>query len=203
MKQSTFSVASLIVIAGLTCSCNRNTRLANAITGAWRGVPEQLFDVSTSSATIIETYSFSLSDSSSTGGPAIVTSLISVTGVVDGTEGISRPVSVTASGYTTIQGVWTATSGDEIELHLDRPTLSVNIDPDAVIVTGNTINNSNRASTAVMRPQLASSISEQLHAAMLSRYSPVQKLKNVSITDGKTLKFKIGKSSFTLTRQPD
>ena len=94
------AVSLLLAVAG----CSSAYNLAQKLLGAWSSVPERLIDTDASSATIIETYAFSPLDSVKDGGLIQLTSLISVTGAVQGTPGISTPVSLTASGYATVSG---------------------------------------------------------------------------------------------------
>lgn len=186
--------------------CSGGSSLSEKLAGRWAGVPERLFDTSASSATMIETYSFAGSDSIENGGSVTISALISVTGAISGTEGITQPVSLTASGYATISGTWQALSSDKAALHLDANTLSVTVDPDAVIVSSDMLSesaDSDNARLTSLRPQLSQSIAEQLRKAVSARYQPEITLTNVSIgNDNSRLKFKIDKISYTLSRQP-
>ncbi len=193
------AVSLLLAVAG----CSSAYNLAQKLLGAWSSVPERLIDTDASSATIIETYAFSPLDSVKDGGLIQLTSLISVTGAVQGTPGISTPVSLTASGYATVSGKWTATSSEAVEITLDMLTLVVNVDPEAVLISTNISDDVDNAVTEQLRPQFAKSVRNQLLKAATERYSGVMKLNDVRIIDDTTLKFKLNKNPYTLTRQPE
>lgn len=193
------AVSLLLAVAG----CSSAYNLAQKLLGAWSSVPERLIDTDASSATIIETYAFGPLDSVKDGGLIQLTSLISVTGAVQGTPGISTPVSLTASGYATVSGKWTATSSEAVEITLDMSTLVVNVDPEAVLISTNISDDVDNAVTEQLRPQFAKSVRNQLLKAATERYSGVMKLNDVRIIDDTTLKFKLNKNPYTLTRQPE
>ena len=193
------AVSLLLAVAG----CSSAYNLAQKLLGAWSSVPERLIDTDASSATIIETYAFTPLDSVKDGGLIQLTSLISVTGAVQGTPGISTPVSLTASGYATVCGKWTATSSEALEISLDMSTLVVNVDPEAVLISTNISDDVDNALTEQLRPQFAKSVRNQLLKAATERYSGVMKLNDVRIIDDTTLKFKLNKNPYTLTRQPE
>lgn len=203
MKHNVLTIAAVLMAGTMMVSCNSASKLAGELSGAWAGVPERLFDAGASSATVIETYSFVPVDSVKDGGNVMVTALMSVTAAVSGTPGIAYPVTVTASGYATINGTWTALSHDKIDLRLDQSTLNVSVDPEAVLVSTDMEGNSDSANLTSLRPQLATSIRSQLQHAVSEHYRPQQILDHVSVIDGRTLKFKIDKASYTLSRQPD
>lgn len=122
---------------------------------------------------------------------------------MQGTPGISTPVSLTASGYATVSGKWTATSSEAVEITLDMSTLVVNVDPEAVLISTNISDDVDNAVTEQLRPQFAKSVRNQLLKAATERYSGVMKLNDVRIIDDTTLKFKLNKNPYTLTRQPE
>ena len=105
-------------------SCDDTARLIKDVTGTWSGAPEKLVDNSASSATIIDTYTFTAIPDTK-GGNVTITSLISVTGQIDGAQAIVQPFSLSASGTASIQGTWTAIDDDEIALSLEPDRKSV------------------------------------------------------------------------------
>lgn len=206
MKKLSYLIGAAFCCVGLLSSCSGASSLSKKVEGSWAGVPERLFDAEASSATIIETFTYTLSDSVDNGGNVTLTSLVSVTGAITGAEGITQPVSLTASGSATILGKWTAVSGDKIEISLDTTTMTVNVDPDAVVVSTNVLSdspNSDSASLTGMKPQLAQSISAQLRKAVSERYGDSMTLSDVSVDDDNArMKFKVNKITYTLSRQP-
>ncbi|MBD5185033.1 MAG: hypothetical protein HDS92_00300 [Bacteroidales bacterium] len=194
---------SLLAIGAAFQSCDNASTLSKELDGSWSGAPEPLFDSGASSATIIETWTFAPSDSSDTSGSLILTALTSVTGSISGAEGISVPVSVTASGYATVTGTWEALSVDRVNVALDPSSMTVKVDPDAVIINADVIGDAAAApNVATLRPQLAESIKTQMEKAVSQRYADINQLTSVSVTDNSsTLKFKVNKTSYSLTRQ--
>jgi len=206
MKKSAIANVAAFGCLCLLTACSGASSLSEKITGRWAGVPERLFDTSASSATMMETYSFAASDSVENGGTVTVSALVSVTGAISGAEGISQPVSLTASGYAAVDGTWRAISGDKVELRLNMSTMTVAVDPDAVIVSSDMLSDSPDSDSArltSLRPGLSKSIAGQLRKAVGKRYKPVMTLTNVAVDDhGSRLKFKIEKISYKLMRQP-
>lgn len=98
---------------------------------------------------------------------------------------------------------WTATSSEAVEITLDMSTLVVNVDPEAVLISTNISDDVDNAVTEQLRPQFAKSVRNQLLKAATERYSGVMKLNDVRIIDDTTLKFKLNKNPYTLTRQPE
>lgn len=82
-------------------------------------------------------------------------------------------------------------------------TLVVNVDPEAVLISTNISDDVDNAVTEQLRPQFAKSVRNQLLKAATERYSGVMKLNDVKIIDDTTLKFKLNKNPYTLTRQPE
>lgn len=198
------TIAAISIAALAFQACDSASSLAKSLTGAWSGAPERLFDANTSSGTIIETYSFAPDDTIENGGAVTISALMSVTGAIEGTPGITEPVSLTASGYAMISGTWQAISADRVELTLDQNTLTVKVDPDAVVLNADMLTGGSApASVASLKPKLAESISSQLREATARRFKPQMTLTSVTVKNANTLKFKIDKTAYTLTRQPD
>lgn len=198
------TMAAVIAAALSFNACDSASSLARDLTGAWSGTPERLFDADASSGTMIETFSFAAGDTIDNGGQFTVSALMSVTGALSGAEGITVPVSVTASGYAMITGTWQAISADRVKLLLDESSLMVKVDPDAVVINADMFTGTSApANMATLKPQLAESIAAQLRHAVSGRYRPEMTMTGVSVKDGTTLRFKIDKSSYTFSRQPD
>lgn len=202
MKKILTLVAAAAIGIGFQ-SCDNASSLSKDLEGAWAGAPERLFESDASTGTIIETFTFVPVDTIKDGGNVTITSLMSVTGAVSGAEGITQPISVTASGSATISGTYHALSADRVELALDENSLSVKVDPDAVVINADALTgDSAPANVATLKPGLAQSISLQFNAAVRQRYTASETLRSLSIKDATTLKFKIEKTQYTLTRQP-
>lgn len=180
-------------------SCDDTARLIKDVTGTWSGAPEKLVDNSASSATIIDTYTFTAIPDTK-GGNVTITSLISVTGQIDGAQAIVQPFSLSASGTASIQGTWTAIDDDEIALSLEPKTLDVNIDPQAVVLSSSLLSGNTSAAVDSMKPALVQTIKAQVQQAVTARYLSMKHLDDVDVK-GSILKYEIGKHHYTMSRQ--
>ena len=114
------------------------------------------------------------------------------------------PISLTASGYAMISGTWQAISADRVELVLDQNSLTVRVDPDAVIINADMLTGGSApADLTALKPRLSRIISDQLRDAVVQRYKPEMTMTSVSVKDGTTLKFKIDKTPYSLARQTE
>lgn len=204
MKKAFYIFAAAALTLGIQ-SCENAASLARDLDGTWAGVPERLFETDASSGTVIETFTFAPADSVTDGGTVSISALTSVSGAVSGVVGITEPVSVTASGVASVNGSWKAISADRVELALDLGSMTVKVDPDAVVMNADILSDGPAPATmAQLKPQLAESIAAQLRKSIGERYAAMSQMDGVSIKDnGNTLRFKINKSSYSLTRQPD
>ena len=180
-------------------SCDDTARLIKDVTGTWSGAPEKLVDNSASSATIIDTYTFTAIPDTK-GGNVTITSLISVTGQIDGAQAIVQPFSLSASGTASIQGTWAAIDDDEIALSLEPKTLDVNIDPQAVVLSSSLLSGNTSAAVDSMKPALVQTIKAQVQQAVTARYLSMKHLDDVDVK-GSILKYEIGKHHYTMSRQ--
>lgn len=180
-------------------SCDDTARLIKDVTGTWSGAPEKLVDNSASSATIIDTYTFTAIPDTK-GGNVTITSLISVTGQIDGAQAIVQPFSLSASGTASIQGTWTAIDDDEIALSLEPKTLDVNIDPQAVVLSSSLLSGNTSAAVDSMKPALVQTIKAQVQQAVTARYLSMKHLDDIDVK-GAILKYEIGKHHYTMSRQ--
>lgn len=203
MKHLVYILLTVAAATATLSSCDSRGKLARELSGSWSGVPERLFDAPASSATILETYNFVPGGDASApadSGVVIINSMVSVTGAINGIQGISIPVSVTASGFATIRGAFTVTGGDKVELNLDRSTLTVKVDPEAVLLSTDMTEDADNATVMKLRPQLAQSICAQLQKAVGERYGAAMTLDDVSVKDN-TLSFKLNKTNYRFSRQ--
>lgn len=180
-------------------SCDDSAKLAENIEGTWSGAPEHLIDTSASSASIIDTYTFTHTPDTK-GGNITITSVISVTGQIDGSQAIVQPFSLSASGTASVQGTWEAIDDDEIAVAIDPKTLNVAIDPDAVVLSSSMLTGNTSAAVDSMKPALVNTIKAQVQQAVGNRYLSLKRLDDVEVK-GPMLKYEIGKQHYTMSRQ--
>lgn len=182
MKFKKLFSTSLLGTALLFASCQSSSKLADSIEGSWSGAPEKLIDNNASSATITETYTF-LRENTSNGGEVVVTALVSTTGAISGTEAIIQPFSVAAAATAQLSGTWEAKSNDEVSFTWNDSSLVVNIDPQAVTLSANTLNGAESPSVESLKPQMAESIKAQLSQALEVRFLSVKKFSDIKFGD--------------------
>lgn len=180
-------------------SCDDSAKLAENLEGTWSGAPERLIDTSASSASVIDTYTFTHTPDTK-GGNITITSVISVTGQIDGSQAIVQPFSLSASGTASVQGTWEAIDDDEIAISIDPKTLNVNIDPDAVVLSSSLLSGNTSAAVDSMKPALVNTIKAQVKEAVGNRYLSLKHIEDIDIK-GSILKYEIGKQHYTMSRQ--
>lgn len=152
-------------------------------------------------ATIIETYTFTLAEGEDpTSGSLDITSLISSMSQMGETGGFIEPLSLSASASVSIHGTWTAVDDDELSVSLDMNSLNVKVDPAAVVVTTDVLNDKDTPQVETMKSALCDRITAQLKQQMMSRYGELNQLDDVKVKDN-VLKFEVGKKDYILTRQ--
>lgn len=199
MKKIGLMAAAALAGVFMMTSCDGASKLSENISGTWSGAPIHLIDNSASSASTIDTYTFTR-DEKSNGGNLIVTSLISVTGSINGSGAIVQPFSLSAAATASIQGRWNVVDDDEISVSLELKTLQVNVDPSAVVLSAAMLNGSTMASVDSMKPALVNSIGAQLRQAVSNRYLGIKKIDDIEIK-GSLMEWEINKSKETLSRQ--
>lgn len=192
----------LILVGGTVTSCsNSNARLAKDLTGVWQGTPETFSDATAITATIIDSYMFSPGTKTETGaisGTITVNGMVTTTTQIVGDSAMIEPLSLSASGRTTISGTWTVIDDDEISISFDPQTLSVVIDSDA-IVANETIVSDAQPELEALRPALIKTLTQGVHQALAARYARVNHWDDIKIK-GNLLKYEIGHDDFVLTK---
>lgn len=193
---STLAAAALLLAA---TACNSESKLAQNVEGQWAANPEQILQTDASMASIIETFTFAPSDSIENGGNATLAALVSVTGSISGVQGISQPLNMTASGYASVQGSWSASSGSQLSINFKPENVVVTIDPNAVVLASP--ENSSPIPVDV-KGNLASSIKTQIEKALRERYAPNMTFTDVKFSDdAQTMTYKLTGKECSLRRQ--
>ena len=175
----------------LFTACDSKTELAGKVAGTWGSNPQMLANEVASQSTIIETFNF-VRDSTSAGGSVIVSGMISLTGTVNESNALVQPLTATAAARSTISGTWQVVDDDEIILTLNPQSLSVEVDPQGVVMSVNEISGTDSADTDALRPQLAETIRRNIMRELQSRYMMYGHLDDAKVYDsGSSLKFEI------------
>lgn len=198
MKKLFLMGAIALASLGL-CSCDEASKLAEKVDGTWAGAPERLIDSQASSATTLDTYTFTR-DGESRGGKLRVVSLVSTTGSIMGSAAIVQPFSLTAAATAQIDGTWLAIDDDEIQVNLDLRTLQVNVDPDAVVLSSQMLTGATSSAVDSLKPSLVNTIDAQVRQAISNRYLGIKKLDDVEVK-GNLLEMEIGHNKYVLNRQ--
>ena len=183
----------------MSTGCDETKKLAGEVTGTWTSNPTPFIATDGSTATSIENIVFER-DSTSNGGMVIITSLISSTGSFTGSSTIMSPFSVSAAAKSYISGHWTAVDDDELLLALDPATMTVEVDPDAVVITSDLNFSPETSPIDSIRPQIAGAMKATITQILLQHYVNYQELDDVKVK-GSTLQFEVKDEKHLLTRQ--
>lgn len=192
----------LLTVSAVVVSCsNSEARFAKEIPGVWQGTPE-VFSYAPETATIVDVFDFApVTDSSA----STLTGNVSITGMVNtstqivGDSALIEPLKLSVSARTSISGTWTVIDDDEIALSLDPQTLTVDVDPDAVLANDSPLPLGSPDIDS-LRPAVCKNIEQSIRTALTTRYTGLRKLDDVKIK-GRLLKYEIGHEDFVLTRQ--
>ena len=193
----------LLTVSAVVVSCSSSeARFAKEIPGVWQGTPEMISDNTASTATIVDIYEFSpVSDtaSSTLTGNITIIGMVNTTTQIVGDSAFIEPLRLSVSGRTAISGTWTVIDDDEISLSLDPQSLTVDIDPDAVLANDTPLPLGS-PSIDSLRPAVCRNIEQSIRAALTARYTGLRKLDDVKVK-GKLLKYEVNDQDFVLTRQ--
>lgn len=199
MKKILLGMVALLGVA-LT-GCNEADRLASKVAGVWSSNPQMLVNDVGSQATLIESINF-MRDESTPGGEVIITGLISSTGSMTGNDAVMEPFEMAASARSTVKGKWTAVDDDEITLALDVTKMTVEVDPSALVISGNVLTGATQSNPEQLRPQMATLVEAALRRQLTARYTAMTKLDDVKlINDNTQLKFEVGKTDYVYSSQ--
>lgn len=193
----------LLAIGSVVVSCsNSEARFAKEIPGVWQGTPETFSDNSAITATIIDTYEFlpaAMTANETLSGPVTVTGMVNTTTQIVGDSAFIEPLSLSASARTSISGTWTVIDDDEIAISFDPQTLTVEVDPDAVVANNNPLSVSEPAVDSI-RPALCKTIEHGIRTALTARYAAMRHMDDVKVK-GALLKYESDHEDFVLTKQ--
>lgn len=187
-------------------SCNENERLAKELYGTWAGTPENITDNTAITATLIETYFMADAPEAlpkgSYGGEITISGMVSCSTQIIADSTSAEPMTLTASGTSTINGTWTVIDDDEIAVTLKPETLQVNMDPEAVTVANNVVTNNDNPNVETLKPGITTTLREGIKQALAMRYASIRQIDDIKVK-GPLLKFEIGNNDYVFTRQGD
>lgn len=195
-----YIIGLAVITAMAFTACDSSSQLAKEITGTWSGTPQRLVDNSASTATIIDSYTFDRDSTGYNGGDVSITGVVSVTGQINGSDAIIQPFSLSASALATIKGTWQAVDGDEIRFNWDSNSLTVKVDPDAVVLSTDLLTGTEAPAVDSMRPQLAESIRAQIAQAVEVKYLGIRKIDDIKIRKNGEMKFELHDQDYFFTR---
>lgn len=198
MKKCALMLAALMLV-GL-CSCDESKKLASKLEGSWTGAPERLTDNAFGATTTIDTYTFTPDAAIKNGGQVLISTMLSVNGGIDQSQGVMQPFSLSAAASASVNGTWQAVDDDEVNLNIDVTTLSVEIDPKAVVLTMNMLNTDTSAATDSIKPQVMEHIKNRITQDLQNKYFALKRIDDVKIK-GDVLEFEISSHDYYLTRQ--
>lgn len=194
-----FKSIALITLAAFITSCDSKSKLADDVSGTWSSSPEKLIDNDASSASITKIIEF-IKTPEQSGGELILSGLISITTQLPQSPEINQPISYSASGVATIQGEWSAQDDDEIAIFLNAKTLSINVDPQSVVLKYDILTQTSAPDTAQLKPAMAESIKAQISHAVETQFFNAKKIDDIKIKDN-IMSCEINDRDLTLRRQ--
>lgn len=181
-------------------SCSESARLAGKVEGSWSGAPERLADNQSGSATVVESFTFMPNEAIKHGGNISISSMVSVTGAIDASQGVEQPFSLSAAASATVSGTWQAIDDDEIAFNIDISTLNVDVDPEAVALSMNMLSSNTSAATDSLKPQVAQHVKNLVTIALQNKYMAFKHIDDVKLK-GNTLKYEIADHDYVMSRQ--
>ena len=199
MKRILFGMAALATLA--LGGCNEAERLASEVEGSWSSTPQIIVNDVGSQSSMVENVTF-VRDSTTAGGQVIFTGLISTTGALSGSDAVVQPFEIAASAKSTVSGKWTAIDDDEIILSLDLQSMSVDVDPSALVISNNVLSGNTESNPEALKPQMAAMVKAALQRTLSARYASMTELYDVDVKNkGAVLNFEVGKTDYVYTSQ--
>ncbi len=203
MKTQSLAILCLgaLALSPTLASCDSEARLAENITGTWAATPEKLIDSDAMSATAIRIIQFNPDADNNKGGDLQMTALVSITNAMSNkTPAIIESYTVSASGIATLTGEWAAVEDDKVSLHLDESTLKVSVDPEAVLVSVNTLTDATISTPDSIKPIIADHLKQQITIAVRNQIFDINAIDDIKITNN-LMSCEINKRDYTLRRQ--
>ena len=185
MKGNIFRSGSMSLCIGALAavltlsSCTGKEKLAREVKGTWSSAPEQIQNTGASQTTMVRVIDFAPAADSAE-GTLTMTALITVDNVLPSSDKIDTPLTITASGAATVNGVYQAKDDDDIIINLDYSTLQVSIDPQAVQLNYNILTDNDTSALETLRPgamQLATKQIEQCARIVFANINEIEDIR--------------------------
>ncbi|MDE6448790.1 MAG: hypothetical protein K2L41_01760 [Muribaculaceae bacterium] len=195
-------LTSALCIAVMTCitSCDEKARLADSVTGSWSGQAERIDTPNQpTTTTVTRMLTFTPDLNSSTGGTLRATAMFSVeSGTKLQPTGI-QPIAVTVNGSATISGHWEAIDDDEIAVSFDSRTLTIDIDPQEVLLEYDITTQEATPMDESIKPDIAASVKRSMTNVMNHSVFNYGKIDDIKVK-GLLMSCEINKKDYTLHR---
>lgn len=189
--------ALLVASMAMITSCNEKAKLADAVTGSWSGQAERIETPNQpTTTTVTRMITFRPDLNSSTGGPLLATALFSVeSGTKLQAAGI-QPIAVTVNGNATITGRWEAIDDNEIAISFDSQTLTVNIDPNEVVLEYDIATENATPMNENVKPDIAATVKRSMTQVLNHSVFNYGKIDDIKVK-GSLMSCEIGKKDYT------
>lgn len=182
MKKITAIFAAAIMIIGLS-SCDSKQSLAEDVQGTWTVQPDQITDTDGQTVGIMRMIEF-VKEPSQAGGEVVISSMVSVNMHLPDSDGNPEaPINVTASGKATISGTWAVVDDDEIAIFFSPDTYSIEVNPDATVLTPAGEMSENGPDLAQLRPSATEYVRSQIAYALRGDFYKFTKIEDIKIQD--------------------
>lgn len=203
MKISTatfFAVLSVLGAIMIVSSCSRTERFA----GLWAGTPSRLYNVEgASDATSTVTIDFAPSTDVRQGGSVVLSATVEVSQAVTGsTLSPQMPYQANVAATASIQGRYMAEGDDDNDLilHLDAPTLKVNVDPAGVTFSDDILTGLERPVLDSLTRATADSWRVILTSVMRDELYKYQKIDDIKVHHADIMSCEVGGRDYTFRR---
>lgn len=211
--------AVAVGVAGLgLASCGSADKLSDEIAGTWAAAPERLDIVGADAATLTRVMEF-VGQDDTPDGTVTLTALITVDNTVASSSSSdddaaptatpesvtaagddTAPLSFTATGSVTITGAFQAQNGHEIDLRLDRSSLTVQLDPSAIEMRLNLDGGTAKGVVEKLRPGAAILARQQITRAANRQFFGLDEIDEIRIS-GDLLTCEVKGADLTFRRQ--
>ncbi len=204
MKGKSLLAAVVLPVAAL-CGCSSNNQFANEVAGSWASNEMRVDMPAPEIVNITDLFDFTLDEAdNASGGTVIVSGQVSVETPAQGDE-VDMTYAYSASATATMSGTWNVVKDDggvddEILIMLDPSTLSVNVDPDAVVMRSNILTDEQSPVVDSIPPVLVSKVQTIVTHAAERHFLNFRKLDDVKI-DKSVMTFEVKDVAYRLEKQ--
>lgn len=180
-----FSSIILIVTVASILGCTTSSDLAEKVSGQWSGTTVEFKKKTMIDGSFTPTFRFDRAEGQSNGAVTI-SAMVSVTMPVNAPiDSVgTTAVSATATGLATISGTWKADEGDEIKLHFDMSTLTIDLNPMVNFELANIWAANDIPTERTVAPAVYKSFEKQMTDGLTASLQSLDELDDIAIKDG-------------------